>query len=193
MNRRIILSLSAIAALGLALLPGNAVAQQKSLKEQLVGTWTLVSNDNVAPDGTKRQLFGPNPKGYMVLSPEGRYVQILSKPDRPKFKINSRLEGTPEENKTAVQGTTATFGTWTVDEANKILIVRNEGGLFPNQAGTESKRSVTLAGDDLKVSNPNPGSVGNLKSCLSEPSRERVSQVSPSQTAWDGLFLDQHN
>ena len=160
MNRRIILGLSAITALGLALLPDNAFAQQKSLKEQLVGTWTLVSNDNVAPDGTKRQLFGPNPKGYMVLSPEGRYVQILSKPDRPKFKINSRLEGTPEENKTAVQGTTATFGTWTVDEANKILIVRNEGGLFPNQAGTESKRSVTLAGDDLKVSNPNPGSGG---------------------------------
>src|SRR5450759_1405191 len=96
----------------------------------------------------------------MVLSSEGRYVQLLSKPDRPKFKINSRLEGTPEENKTAVQGTTATFGTWTVDEANKILIVRNEGGLFPNQAGTESKRSVTLAGDDLKVSNPNPGSGG---------------------------------
>jgi hypothetical protein len=39
MNRRSILGLSMMTALGLALLPGNAVSQQKSLKEQLVGTW----------------------------------------------------------------------------------------------------------------------------------------------------------
>ena len=39
MNRRNVLSLSVATALGLALLPGSAVAQQKSLKEQLVGTW----------------------------------------------------------------------------------------------------------------------------------------------------------
>jgi hypothetical protein len=65
MNHRHILSLSVATALGLALLPGSALAQQKSLKEQLAGTWTIVSNDNVAPDGTKRQLFGPNPKGIL--------------------------------------------------------------------------------------------------------------------------------
>jgi hypothetical protein len=33
MNRRSICSLSAITALGLALLPGSAVSQQKSLKD----------------------------------------------------------------------------------------------------------------------------------------------------------------
>ena len=59
MNRRHILSLSVTTALGLALLPGSALAQQKPLKERLAGTWTIVSNDNVSPDGTKRQLFGP--------------------------------------------------------------------------------------------------------------------------------------
>src|SRR6266446_2632830 len=67
MNRFHILSLSVATALGLALLPGSALAQQKSLKEQLAGTWTIISNDNVAPDGTKRQLFGPHPKGILVL------------------------------------------------------------------------------------------------------------------------------
>ena len=65
MNRRNTLSLCATIALGLALLPGSAVSQQKPLKEQLVGTWTIVSNDNVAPDGTKRQIFGANPKGIL--------------------------------------------------------------------------------------------------------------------------------
>jgi hypothetical protein len=164
MSRHHILGLSVITALTLALLPGSALAQQKPLKEQLVGTWTIVSNDNVATDGSKRQLFGANPKGILVLAANGQYAQIIVRPDRPNFKVNNRLEGTPEENKAAVHGTTATFGTWSVDEASKTLIVRNEGGMFPNQAGTESKRSVTLAGDQLRVSNPAPAAGGRSES-----------------------------
>ena len=42
MNRRHIFSLSVIPALAL-MLPGAAMAQQKTLKEQLAGTWTAVS------------------------------------------------------------------------------------------------------------------------------------------------------
>ena len=144
----------AVTALGLAVLPGIAVGQQKSLKEQLAGTWRIVSNDNVAPDGTKRQLFGPSPKGILVLAANGQYAQIIVRPDTPKFKVNNRLQGTPEENKAAVQGTTATFGTWSFDEASKTLTVRYEGGMFPNQAGTDSKRTVSVTGDELKISNP---------------------------------------
>jgi len=164
MNRRHILSLSVIMALGLALSPGSALSQQKSLKEQLTGTWTLVSNDNVAPDGTKRQLYGPNPKGILILDASGRYAQIYVRPDIPKFKVDNRQQGTPEENQAVVHGTTAQFGTWSVDEGSKTLIVHIEGSMFPNQAGTDSKRSVTLAGDDLKVSNPTPGSGGRSDS-----------------------------
>jgi hypothetical protein len=83
MNFRHILSLSVITAVGVALLPGSLLAQQKSLKEQLVGTWTIVSNDNVAPDGTKRQLFGvPIRKASSCLPPMGNtlkssYISIL--------------------------------------------------------------------------------------------------------------------
>jgi hypothetical protein len=164
MNRRHILSLSMITALGLALLPGSALAQQKSLKEQLTGIWTLVSNDSTAPDGTKRQLFGANPKGILILDASGRYAQIYMRPDVPKFKANNRLEGTSEENKAVVQGTVAQFGTWSVDEAGKILTVRAEGNMFPNLVGTDSKRSVTVEGDELKMSNPAPGSGGRTES-----------------------------
>ena len=43
MNWRYMISLSALTALGFALLPSSAISQQKSLKDKLVGTWTLVS------------------------------------------------------------------------------------------------------------------------------------------------------
>jgi hypothetical protein len=155
MNRRSILSLSAIAALGFAVLPGSAIAQQKSLKEQIIGTWIIVSNDATAPDGSKQQLFGPNPKGIRVYDASGQTVQIIVHPGVPKFKVNNRLKGTAEENTAAVQGTTATFGTWTVDEASKTITVRNAGGLFPNQAGTDSKNIVvSVTPDEMKVTNP---------------------------------------
>ena len=166
MNRRTVIGLTTTAMLctGVVFSASHAVAQQKSLKEQVSGTWTIVSNDNIAADGTKRQLFGPNPKGILVLAANGQYTQIIVNPAVSKFKINNRLQGTPEENTAAVRGTTATFGTWSVDEANKVVIVRNEGGMFPNQAGTDSKRTVTMVGDDLKVSNPTPASGGRSES-----------------------------
>jgi hypothetical protein len=53
MNRHKIVTLSAIAALGLSLLTGNSVAQTKSVKGQLVGAWALVSWVQTRPDGSK--------------------------------------------------------------------------------------------------------------------------------------------
>jgi hypothetical protein len=150
--------------LGLALLPSYAVAQQQTLREQLIGSWTLVSNDNVAPDGIKRQLYGSNPKGILILAANGHYAQVQVNPDRPKFKGKTRLDGTPEENKAAMAGTVAHFGMWSVNEAEKILIMRSEGNLFPNDEGSESKRSVVLAGDELTYANPSPGGGGRSES-----------------------------
>src|SRR5207237_165484 len=94
MNRRNVFSLTAMTVLGLALLPGSAVAQQKTLKEQLVGAWTLASNDTTPPNGTKRQDFGANPKGILIFDAGGRYAVVQGRPDRPKFRTtgNVRLD-----------------------------------------------------------------------------------------------------
>jgi hypothetical protein len=154
MRQYCVLGICAVAMCGLVSMPTSAISQQKSLKDQLIGTWIIVSNDSVAPDGSKHQIFGPNPKGILVFDGTGQYVQIIVKPDVPKFKVDNRLKGTPEENTAAVHGTTATFGTWTVDEASKTVTVRYVGGMFPNQTGTDSKRTVSVSGDELKVSNP---------------------------------------
>jgi Lipocalin-like domain len=161
MNRRCILRLSAITALAVALLPSNGISQQKSLKDQLVGTWTFISSTTKLPDGSL--VWGSNPKGLVIFTENGRYSSHVVRSDRPKFASNSRAKGTPEENKAAVLGGIASFGTYTVDEANKTFTIRFEGSSYPNLEGTEQVRPFTIVGDELKVTNPSP-SIGGVPS-----------------------------
>jgi hypothetical protein len=161
MNRRSVSGITAIAAL--AALTSSALSQQ-SFKEQVTGAWILVSNDNTAPDGKQRQLFGPDPQGILILDASGHYAQTQMRADRPKFAINNRLQGTAEENKAIVQGTVAFYGTWTFDEATKVLTMRLDASLFPNQVGEVSKRPITINGDEMRMNVPAPGAGGTTVS-----------------------------
>ena len=154
MNRRTVLSLSAIPALGLALLPGGAVGQQKSLKDQLAGAWTHVSTKYKFPDGKTADTMGPNARGIMILDVSGHMAFINMRASLAKFTANDRTKGTAEENKAIVEGSYAYFGTYTVNEADRSFTVHVEGSTFPNFDGMDQKRSFTLAGDELRYTNP---------------------------------------
>ena len=145
MNPRIILSLSIITALGFAL-PGSGVAQQKSLKDQIVGSWTLVQAVDTQADGTKTNPWGANPKGAYMFSADGRFTQMLFHTDLPK--VDNRMGGTPDQNKAIAQGVVAMYGSFTVDEANKTIIVKFEGSSFAKFVGTEGKRLITSINDN---------------------------------------------
>ena len=95
MNSRHLL-VCAIAAWGLAGLPGATVAQQKSMKDQMVGTWTLLVNDYVKADGTHVPAFGPNPSGSVIFTPDGHYSLQIMRASLPKFASGSRDKGTTE-------------------------------------------------------------------------------------------------
>jgi hypothetical protein len=132
---------------------GPALAQQKMLKDQLAGAWTVLSNDITAADGKKRQDYGPKPYGLLILDAGGHYAFIAGRPDRPKFKTtgNSRLDTPAAELGEAARAFAANFGTWSVNEAEKILTRKYEGALIPNNDGTVTNASVSLSGDDLKL------------------------------------------
>src|SRR5262245_59347847 len=71
MNRRSVVTICAMSALGLLMLVGESSAQQKTLKEQLVGVWTVVSIENTAPNGSKRLIYSANPKGQYIFDAGG--------------------------------------------------------------------------------------------------------------------------
>jgi hypothetical protein len=155
MNRRNMLALYALAlCLGTTTTSG-AIAQQKSLKEQLVGNWTFVSSIDTNKDGTKTDRFGPNAKGLVMFDPSGRFSFLISRASIPKFAAGNVNQGTAEENKSVVQGMIAYFGTWSVDEASKTLMTNIEAGSYPNLNGGTQKRTITsITADELKYTNP---------------------------------------
>lgn len=163
MNRSNILRLSVITVLGLPSLIGNAIAQQKSLKEQLVGTWTMVLCEVVQPDGTKTPLVaGNDPTGQYIFTDNGHF-SFQAAADLPKLASNSRMKTTPEENKAVVQGSVAYYGTYTVNDADKTIALHIERSSFPNQNGSDGKRIVTaLSTDEMKYINPLRGDLPSI-------------------------------
>jgi len=153
-------SMSTIAALALAVMPTGAVAQQKSLKEQLVGAWTLVSSDATSPNGRKDQLYGSNPVGVLILDSSGRYAQVQGRTGRPKLNTANRAElSASVADLTAVLvGFAANSGTWSVNESEKALLRRYETALIPNNEGADQKATITLSGDEMKLTQISPTS-----------------------------------
>ena len=148
----------------LALLAENAAAQQKSPKEQLVGTWTMTSNTTTRADGSKVETFGPGAKGVVVFEPNGYHVLIITRSDMPKFASGNRATGTADENKAVVLGSVVYFGTYQINEADGMYVVQVDGTTFPNWLGTAQKRNYSITADELTMASGAASAGGSIVS-----------------------------
>src|SRR3984893_9744776 len=151
MNRRATLAMTTTALLCLAigLSASDSLAQQKSLKEQLVGTWTLVSSDQALPDGRTLKQFGANPRGINVFDANGRFFLMVASADNSQIAFNGRSMANSREDGLTVKSI-AYYGTYTVDEEVNVISLHLDASTFPNQIGTDQKQTVTsLTADEL--------------------------------------------
>ena len=142
-----------LATMGLSIsISATSIAFAQTAKD-LVGTWTAVSSVNIRQDGSRDDVFGPRGKGIAIFESNGRFAIVNVNPDTPKFESNRRSHGTAEENKAAVLGGIALYGTYWV--SNKTIFFKVEGSTYPNWTGTDQARAViSFTGDDLKWSLP---------------------------------------
>jgi hypothetical protein len=142
--RRIIL---ACALAGVFTMP----AQAQSLRDQLVGAWSLVS---CTIQGFP-WCVSPH-DGVAILDASGSYAIVNTARGRPKFRdAQSPRDSYPaEEYKAATMGLQAQYGTWSVDEAGKALILHVNGALFPNVEGTVGRQTVSISGDEMTLVGP---------------------------------------
>src|SRR4051794_21112385 len=127
--------------------PGGA--QEKSLKEQLVGTWIYVSGKGKRDDGpdVPRPLF----QGALTYTTDGRYHFIQTRVDTPKYASGDLAKPSPAEAMAVASGSMAYMGTYSVDESTKTVHSTIETSTYPNLVGAlDQRRIVTqISADEL--------------------------------------------
>lgn len=133
------------------------IAQQKggNLKQQIVGTWSLVSQYVDQDGGKKMERFGSKPRGMAIYERNGKFVQVIVHTTLPKIASNNAMTGTADENKAIVQGSMASFGKYTVNDKEGTLVSHIDASSYPNWDGEDLKRNVSISGDEMKIVLPN--------------------------------------
>ena len=125
----------------------------KTLREQLVGTWKLVSYVERPVDGSEPTYpMGEKLEGIIIYAPDGYMSVQLMRPDRAKFASGDWFGGTDKEIKEAARGYFAYSGPFHIDEEKKTLTHSMFVSLDPNWLGQTQTRVVKLEGDMLHLS-----------------------------------------
>jgi hypothetical protein len=115
------------------------------MPNRLVGNWTLVSYDAVAPDGSRSLPFGAA-VGRLSYDEHGHMAGQVMRPDRAPVNVG---RGEAQQVRAAYIGYIAYFGTYEVDEAKGVVRHRVEGALNPTWVGGEQVRKMRFDGDLL--------------------------------------------
>jgi hypothetical protein len=111
----------------------------ETLREQLIGTWKLVSNP-----------YWPDAVGRLMYAADGQMCVTLMRPDRLKFSTATPFGGsTAEERAAAAAGYFNYCGSYHVNEEKGIVTDRIELSLFPNWVGTAQVTFISVSGNQL--------------------------------------------
>ena len=134
----------------LGLNTANAQKTKQIKNAEILGSWTLVSVENINSDGTKNLPYDVNPKGILFFDEKGNYAIEIYKNERAKIASGDKNKCTPEENASIVQGSNSHFGEYELDDTNKTITFKIKTASFPNWEGTIQKRSYTFLNNELK-------------------------------------------
>ncbi len=76
----------------------------------------------------------------------GRYSLQIFKSERVRFASGNKSDGSADEMRSVVMGSSTHYGTMTIDDI--------EGSSFPNWEGTIQRRQYTLDGRELRYKVP---------------------------------------
>ena len=131
--------------IGVILAAMVASGQQKN---DLVGTWKLVSNWNVRPNGDRVAPYGENPVGYLIYTADGHMSVTFSNRDRKPL-AGDRFSATAAERADAFSTAYAYAGRYSFD--GKKVTHHVEVATFQNYVGTDQVREAKIQGNRLTM------------------------------------------
>jgi len=110
--------------------------------EDLVGTWKLVSWQVIPENGPPQDVFGAHPKGFLILTREGRAMVLTT--------AEQRRPGMGEAERAALHKSMLAYtGRYRIEENDFITTV--EVSWNEEWNGTEQRRHFRIFGDKLFI------------------------------------------
>lgn len=139
--------------IGFALCAVSIFGQTESeVRDRLVGTWKLVSMEEIMKNGTTRPFpsFGPHAKGFLMYHRDGYMCADIINPDR--FKWGDPAHPTPEEKLAAADGSFAYCGRYEIDVKQERIVHLPEVASDPGYVGSRQIRPYRFEGGQLILS-----------------------------------------
>jgi len=109
--------------------------------EQFLGSWALVSAQNIQPSGEILLPFGDHPSGLLVYQPDGTMSAQLSVGSPSRLLSDNFTLATDEEAATTWHEYFGYWGTFKIDANQRIVVHHVEGSCFANWIGTDQVRN----------------------------------------------------
>ncbi len=148
---------------------------QGPLRAQLIGTWRLVTGEQVREGEPPIFSMGASPAGMLTYTADGRMQAQLAATIRPKVRS---ADATVEQQRELMRTFTAYFGTFDVDEQASTVTHHRDGTLAPGER--DFVRSFTVSGNRLVVLTPTV--VVDGKKRFARTTWERMSPAPPAAT-----------
>jgi hypothetical protein len=137
-----------------------------TIREQLLGTWRLISYFTEGTDGSIVYPMGREVAGFILYAPDSYMSANLMVPGRPPYTAGTALGATQDELAASAAGYFGYAARYEVDEAARVVRHRIEVALAPNLVGSTQLRHVrfdgrrlVLRGDPLPIAGRNAAHV----------------------------------
>lgn len=132
--------------------PGSTVGLGPDARNPFVGTWRLISIERRAADGSPvpgvNPVGGVDPSGTVMYDDAG-HVSLQIMPSGRLKTLDILQPLTPDQAKAALFGYIAYFGTYTLDERQRIMHIHFDGSLNPAMVGTDGVRFYEFNGNRM--------------------------------------------
>jgi hypothetical protein len=108
----------------------------------LVGTWKLISSESIVENETPQHTFGLHPKGYLIITQEGRLMIMIT--------ADNRKAGMGDAERAGLHKTMAAVSGKVRVEGNDFII-SVDVSWNESWNGTEQRRHFKIEGDKLFV------------------------------------------
>jgi Lipocalin-like domain len=110
--------------------------------DALIGVWKLVSWQVIVEGGSPQNEFGAHPKGFLVLTPEGRSIVITT--------AENRRGGMSDSERAALHKSMLAYsGKYRIESGD--LIIRVDVSWNEQWNGTEQRRRFRIEGHKLFI------------------------------------------